>query len=274
MPKKFTTPFEIPDGPVPPHVEQFDEQTRRVEALCTAAQLVLESGGETYRVEETVKRMAAGLGVEDINVVAFPTSIFVETQGRTCLRRISRRGTNMRRLVMTNDVSRHAAQGELSLSQVERALYAISRDPGRPQRELVFACALTAGSFSLLFGGGLGTFIVAFVIGALIQLAQPLFSPMTMGALFGNFTGGMITAVLARAVASFWAYGDMNAAIIGGIMPLLTGLLMTTAVRDTMYGDLVSGVTRALEALLLAASVALGVYVGLELMMLLGGVPL
>ena len=66
-----------------PILEQLDEQTRKVEALCTAAQLVLESGGETYRVEETVLRMAKGLGLEDVNVVAFPTSIFVETQGLT-----------------------------------------------------------------------------------------------------------------------------------------------------------------------------------------------
>ena len=55
-------------------------------------------------------------------------------------------------------------------------------------------------------------------------------------------------------------------------MPLLSGLLMTNAVRDTMYGDLISGVTRAVEALLLAASVALGVFVGLELTAMLGGV--
>ena len=49
---------------------------------------------------------------------------------------------------------------------------------------------------------------------------------------------------------------------------------MTTAMRDTMYGDLVSGVTRAVEALLLAASVALGVYVGLEMAAMMGGMLL
>ena len=250
---------------------QLDDQTRRVEALCNAAQLVLENGGETYRVEETVLRMAEGLGMTDINVVAFPTSIFVETQGRTCVRRITRRGTNMRRLVMTNDVSRRAAHGEMTLEQVEQALEEIAGDPGSPASVMVLACALTAGSFSLLFGGSLGTFLVSFIIGALIQAAQPLFSHMAMGALFGNFAGGVIAAVLAQAALLVAPYGDMNAAIIGGIMPLLTGLLMTTAVRDTMYGDLVSGMSRALEALLLAASVALGVYVGLEAVMLLGG---
>ena len=54
-------------------------------------------------------------------------------------------------------------------------------------------------------------------------------------------------------------------------MPLLSGLLVTNAVRDTMYGDLISGVTRAVEALLLAAFTALGVYVGLSLFAMMGG---
>ena len=250
---------------------RMDEQTRRVELLCHAAQLVLESGGETYRVEETVRRMAKGLGVEDINVVAFPTSIFVETQGRACVRRISHRGTNMRRLVLTNDVSRQTEHGELTLAQAERALDAVSRDPGIRQDVAIPACGLACGSFCLLVGGGARAFLVAFVIGMLLQAAQPLFSRMTSGALLANFCGGLLSAVLAQAAQAFLPGLEVNAVIIGGIMPFLSGLLMTSAVRDTMYGDLVSGVARAVEALLLAAFVALGVYVGLKLMAMMGG---
>ena len=255
-------------------VREKDEQTRRVELLCRAAQLVLESGGETYRVEETVRRMAKGLGMRDVNVVAFPTSIFVETQGRACLRRISRRGTNMRRLVMTNDVSRQTEHGQLSLSPAERALEAISRDPGIRQGLAIPACALACGSFSLMAGGGFAAFFVALVIGLLVQAMQPLFAKMTMGVLVGNFCGGAITAVLAQAAALALPGLEVNAVIIGGIMPFLSGLLMTTAVRDTMYGDLVSGVARAVEALLLATAVALGVYVALKLIAAMGGILL
>ena len=80
--------------------------------------------------------------------------------------------------------------------------------------------------------------------------------------------------MLAQALAARLPYGDVNAVIAGGIMPLLSGLLMTTAMRDTMYGDLISGVTRAVEALLLAVAVALGVYVGLTAVSMMGGVLL
>ena len=244
----------------------------RIELVCLAAQLILENGGETYRVEETAARMAKGLGLPDAHVAAFPTSIFVEAGGVARLRRISCRGNDMKRLALTNDVSRRVERGQLGFLEAQRLLEDAARDPGPSQLTLMLACGLAAASFSLLFGGRLGTFIVAFLIGALVQAIHPLFSQMEMGVLFCNFTGGLITAAVAEIAGWLIPYGSVNAAIVGGIMPLLSGLLMTNAVRDTMYGDLISGVTRAVEALLLAASVALGVFVGLELTAMLGGV--
>ena len=41
----------------------MDSTLDQIELLCIAAQLMLENGSETYRVEETVRRMAAGLGL-------------------------------------------------------------------------------------------------------------------------------------------------------------------------------------------------------------------
>lgn len=252
----------------------MQEPSREIALLCTAAQLVLENGGETYRVEETVMRMAKGFGLEDVSVAAFPTSIFVEVGGVSRIRRISRRGTDTTRLAQVNDVSRRVEHGQMDAAQADAALSGIARGTGVPQATMILASGLAAASFSLLFGGTLKTFAVAFLIGMLVQAVQPLFSRMEMGVLFGNFAGGLMTAVFAQAAARLVSYGSVNAAIIGGIMPLLSGLLMTTAVRDTMYGDLVSGVARAVEALLLAGAVALGVFVGLKLTAMIGGAAL
>ena len=89
-----------------------------------------------------------------------------------------------------------------------------------------------------------------------------------------DIAGKAPTLRRAVAQASLEASPETIAAIIGGIMPLLSGLAMTTAVRDTVYGDLISGMTRALEALLLAAAVAMGVYVGLKFAAMMGGIAL
>ncbi len=169
----------------------------RLELVCLAAQLILENGGETYRVEETAARMAKGLGLPDAHIAAFPTSIFVESGGQARLRRISRRGNDMKRLALTNDVSRRVERGQLSFEESQRLLEGAAAAPGPSQLTLMLGCGLAAASFSLLFGGRLGTFAVAFVIGVLVQAIHPLFSQMEMGVLFGNFTGGLITAIAA-----------------------------------------------------------------------------
>ena len=250
------------------------EEKQDIRLICTAAQMVLENGGETYRVEETAMRMAVGLGLEDVNVVAFPTSIYVNVGERCRIRRITRRGTNTMRLARINDVSRKVERGELSAKAAERLLAEIAADPGWHHLTLIAAYGVSAASFSLLFGGGFATLLVTLVIGMLVQAIQPLFDQLSMGKLLFNFSGGFLTAVLAEAAAHAVSYGSVNAAIIGGIMPMLTGLLMTTAVRDTMYGDLISGICRAVEALLLAGCVALGVFSGLKLASMMGGVLL
>ena len=253
-------------------LDQTEKQ--KIRLICMAAQMVLENGGETYRVEETAMRMASGLGLSDVNVVAFPTSIFVNVDGHSRIRRITHRGTNTSRLASINDVSRRVEHGELTPDEAEAALEAIDANPGWHQLVLIAAYGVSAASFSLLFGGSLGTVIVALLVGMLIQAVQPLFAHLAMGTLLFNFCGGFIGALLCELISAPVPYGDVNAAIIGAIMPLLTGLLMTTAVRDTMYGDLISGIARAVEALLLAGCVALGVFVGLKTAMMLGGLPL
>ena len=172
---------------------------------------------------------------------------------------------------MVNEISRRIERGEMTPDMAKAELERARRMPGFSQRTILFAYALAAASFCLLFGGGAGTFAVTFVIGLLVQAVLPLFAQIPMGALFANFVGGLMTAILAQGIHAFIPYGSANAAIIGGIMPLLSGLAMTTAVRDTVYGDLISGMTRALEALLLAVAAALGVYVGLKFAAMMGG---
>ena len=249
-----------------------DEQ--KLNIVGTAAQLLLENGSETYRVEETAQRMAKGFGMEQVNIAAFPTSVFLEADGRACVRRISRRGTNSRRIAMVNEISREVEHGKLDAEQAERALERVRKTPGFSQRTMVLAYALAAASFCLLFDGDAVTFAVTFAIGIFVQAVQPLFAHIQMGVLLGNFVGGWLTAVSAQLLYGVLPIYNVNAAIIGGIMPLLSGLAMTTAVRDTVYGDLVSGMARALEAMLLATAVAIGVYTGLKMAAMMGGIAL
>lgn len=92
----------------------MDTEKQKLNLLCDAAQLLLENGSETYRVEETAQRMAKGLNIEYVNIAALPTTVFLEADGRACVRRISRRGTNSQRIAMVNEISRRIERGEMT----------------------------------------------------------------------------------------------------------------------------------------------------------------
>jgi uncharacterized membrane protein YjjP (DUF1212 family) len=47
--------------------------------------------------------------------------------------------------------------------------------------------------------------------------------------------------------------------IIGDIMLLIPGIAITTAVRDTLIGDTISGITRLADCLVWAAALAAGI---------------
>ncbi|MFR7936702.1 MAG: threonine/serine exporter family protein, partial [Clostridium perfringens] len=59
--------------------------------------------------------------------------------------------------------------------------------------------------------------------------------------------------------------------IIGSIMLLVPGLSITNAIRDTIAGDLISGLIRAAEAFLVAISIAVGTGMVMSIWIYFGG---
>ena len=63
----------------------------------------------------------------------------------------------------------------------------------------------------------------------------------------------------------------VRAAIIGAIMALAPGVVITNFMRDIMAGDMLSGLSKFAEALLTGAGIALGTGLALSLARMLGG---
>lgn len=65
----------------------------------------------------------------------------------------------------------------------------------------------------------------------------------------------------------------MNSVVIGALMILVPGLLFTNAMRDIIYGDTNSGITRFVQVLLISMGMALGTAVAWNTSDLLWGMP-
>ena len=127
-----------------PKKELYADRRTKAEYRRRAAQLLLENGSETYRVEETARRMAKGFGIGEINIAAFPTSVFWRRVGARLCGASSRRGTNSRRIAMVNAISREVEQGRLSPEAAGCALEKGAEKPRLSQRTMILAYALAA----------------------------------------------------------------------------------------------------------------------------------
>lgn len=242
----------------------MDAITTTLDAVCLASQMILESGGETYRAEETVERMCQGLRVPRVDVLALPTGLMLTLtteDGATVSRlvRVRDRSTNLERIDQCNSVSRKVAAGEMTAREALDRL----REIHQPQKDhrlmLIGASALSAGSFTVMLGGTWLDFIVSFFCGALVQLVMPPLSKMRVPTLLSSLLAGALTTLMA--LVGTLAVQDVHVEpiISGAIMPLLPGLATTNAMRDTMRGDLVSGGARIIEAILGVMMLAAGI---------------
>jgi len=97
---------------------------------------------------------------------------------------------------------------------------------------------------------------------------------MDLNLFLTNISGGVIAALVAIIFNSIFPFIQVDKVIIGAIMVMVPGVAMTNAVRDSIAGDLVSGLARGAEALLIAVSIAFGVGFVLKGWMFLEGVSL
>ena len=245
---------------------------RTVEA---AARVMLENGGETYRIEETVVRMCAPFGFARVEVIAFPTGLLLsigdDESSRATIKRIPARGVNLSKIEQANDISRGISNGTLPLDEAYRRLTDLLKPAPKRTLWMAVAAGLSSGCFALAFSGSAVAFACATLAGLLIRLLITQLERRAMPSFVYSLLGGALAAFAGHGAAALFALNASATACIvsGAIMPMLPGLALTNAIRDTIHGDLLSGASRLGEAVLVSVALAAGA--GIALHFMLGG---
>lgn len=233
-----------------------------LDSAALAARTILESSGETYRAEETALRMSAAFGLKDAQIMAFPTGFFISAtiggHSESRVFRVMDRSICLDRIDLVNAVSREAEFGGISAGDAYDRLQKIRGAASTPFWRTNLAYAMTAAFFSVMFGEKLIGFILCALIGSFTHLAQQPLVRLRIPGQLRSFLLGFFAALLSITSLRLFS-GSQEAVITGVIMPLLPGLAMTNAIRDTMRGDLISGLARGAEALISAVLLSAGV---------------
>ena len=230
-----------------------------MEALQMAGQIIMENGGETYRAEETVRRMGEGFGLNHVESFAVPSGLFISYRNsdgslETSVKRVYRTERNLSRVNEANRISRLCATGKMDSDQALQAL----RNAEILRGPVSSAALICAAGFALLFRGGWKEMLCAGAVAALVQATGLLIQKERLSWIAATIIGGLLTALLPHLMTRLIPGLLAEATVAGAMMPLVPGLAMTNAVQDAMRGDMVSGISHGARALLTACLIAGG----------------
>ncbi|SDK20107.1 threonine/serine exporter family protein [Sediminibacillus albus] len=243
------------------------ESINIIRVCLLAGKIMLQSGAETHRVEDTMQRMAGSFGIDTSQSYVTPTGIIFSIDGTepTNFLRISERSTDLHKVAVVNNISRKISSGVLSITEAEEKLQQV--EGNSPTYSLFFqavAAALVSGCFAIMFKGSWPDFVPAMAAGAAGFIAMVRFHEWVEIRFFAEFLASLIIGLVSILFIQVGIGAEMDKIIIGAVMPLVPGLLITNAVRDLMAGHLVAGLSKGAEALLTAFAIGAGIAAGIS----------
>jgi uncharacterized membrane protein YjjP (DUF1212 family) len=242
-----------------------------VDTAMLAGEIMLIGGAETYRVEDTMSRILKISGLEKTETFVTPTGIFLtlgdsSIDSITLVKRVDNRITNMSHIYRTNNISRKLCSGAMSLEEAYGELKEIKNQKEYDVRLQHICTIIGSSAFTILLGGDWLNSLIAGLNGSLIVLITLITRKMRINTFIKNLSASILIAFNSMFFLHELGTNLQLDTLIGGsVMPLLPGVAITNAIRDTLQGDYVSGTARAIEAFVLAASTAAGIGIGIAL---------
>lgn len=240
----------------------YPDRTNDIVDLCLlAGKIMLESGGETYRVEDTMMRIAASFGIPRSHSYVTPTGIIfsIDRMNSTQFIRIIERSTDLQKVALVNNISRRISNGELSLDEAYKLLKEVEAQKfAYPLWLQVIAAAIASGCFAVMFGGW-NNFFPSLLAGGAGFYCFEMIHRLVKIRFFAEFFASFISGGLALILVAIGLGANLDKIIIGSVMPLVPGLVITNAVRDLMAGHFLAGLSKGAEAFLTAFAIGTGI---------------
>lgn len=234
---------------------------------------MLVCGGEVSRVEDTMRRICESYGVERVNPFVITSSIVITLQlpngeSVTQTRRINGSATDFTRLEELNELSRFLCEKKPPVEEIQDIYQKRIQEAGTGNiaGKTFFGYLVATGAFAVFFGGNLWDGCAAALIAVCIWILDRYLRKIMQNQMIYLLFTAFIMGTLAMTFGYIGLPFHVDKIMIGDIMLLIPGLLMTNAVRDIFSGDTISGMLRFCEALLMAGMIAAGTVSAILLM--------
>jgi uncharacterized membrane protein YjjP (DUF1212 family) len=240
-----------------------NENALLVSAILDIGEILLVSGAEVSRVEDTMNRIGEAYHFSQIDILTITSSMIftVHTEDGeiiTQTRRIHSTQINMEKLDRMNALSREICKNPLPIEELRMYIKSIENAKQYPNRVRLLAYAMISGAFTMFFGGRIVDAAASMITGVLLYFIIRIGNKMKIQSMVLNMISSFATGILAVVVISLGIGISFDKIIIGNIMLLIPGIALTSSIRDVIKGDIISGILGLSEALLRALAIAIG----------------
>lgn len=224
---------------------------------------MLLSGAEVGRVEDSMRLICTAYGCKRVDAFTITSSIVVslitdDDKHITQTRRISGGQTDLTKVHKLNDLSRRICQEKPSYEYVQKQFTAICSTKSYPLWLEALASAMIAGAFTMFFGGSLYDGLAALILGYSCRYMTFTMERCGMNQVFVNVAATFLLCLISSGLTHMGIGQEPEKMLIGTIMLLIPGVGLTNSIRDLISGEIMSGLLRFFNALLVAAAIAAG----------------
>lgn len=248
--------------------------TNEAEAfVLTLAEALHEHGAAAHRLEGMLTLVARRLGVE-ARFFSTPTAVMVSfgppTDHRTALLRVQPGGVALEKLSLLQTTAVDVTHGTLDIERGRQRIQEIVDAKSRygPFTTIV-AFGFSSMAAAVFLGGGARDIGASFVVGLAVGATTHVSARWSAGASVVEPLGGTTAALCAGLLA--YSFGGLSTIVItvAGIITLLPGLGITTAMTELATRNLASGTARFAGAAIQLLGVSIGVALGAHIVSVL-----
>lgn len=243
-----------------------------LETCLLAGKIMMESGSEVYRVEDTMNRIALSGGRKDSVSYVTATGIFISLKDshQTQIENVGERSINLEKIVAVNQLSRDFSTKKIDLNELSEALKTVDKKYLNFSLWMqTISAGVVSSTLMYIFGGNWLDFLATFLIGCIGYLLKYYAHGYLKIAFLDYFIASLGIGVLALLSVHFNLAVSADHIIIGSVMPLVPGVAITSSFRDILAGHMISGLVRGTEAIIVAIAIGVGIATAL---IVLGGI--
>lgn len=235
-----------------------------LETVLYAGNLLLSSGAEIYRAEETMHRIADAMHIKDMDAYVTNRGIFASgnVPGKGIESRIMSvpdKELNIDKIEAVNELSREVCSNRMDLPYLKTSLQNIANMGEQNVAEKILSYFLGAGCFSYAIGTSFRDSLCAAIIGSLVGFYMICSKYRIKSRVLITIIASVLTAVLSHFCVAIGLGSKLSFIIIGAMMDLVPGVAFVNSVREFSQNNFATGQTLLTSALLTCVSMASGV---------------